>query len=784
MPKDRLHPFCILASTSISKASGSFPLGLVNTTDLKAIMCHSDQGLALVAPSTSANVPDSIVSSLGHPIASNPPGLGSMGEPLLTDADNDKDGILHIFTVLNCERHKSESDATMLDWSRPRRRHWLCRTVAGDSKSASMEETKEDRGASQFDDNEPVLSGTSSDVICELHGESLNGLAPFRISRCKGANVCAVLFQSALGEKEGIQQGLRLEAVAIALVDFSGSSPALKVVEGRDITFWSHEGTGKASGLILSSDGASLTFFSWDENPRSLKMGKACRPMLGVEANDSYIEGRRIFAFTGASKVGLVVVGTRHSDGKSCATSGDLCDITAATEESWSDLLPNIVSGRSLWFDDAEAVFSVVGLECDDSGYRNFAVATSTRVLILSSALDITAQVKATLSSPGLAPLGSFAVNFCTKGRLQYLCGLDDDLVTGSIASLPLPKSGYDANLLLGLRPDRVLIFQLHSGTRLAEPGQNPNTFLLPTAVTRPVLLLEPMVANAVCTGGKQGESTPVLRCAIEKFGRKLASITHGDDEGIGQLGAGVTPQVFAILQRYGLHQAASWLLTGTVQFDRSANSKILPHWLPVAPKANGALNSDAFLHLIASGDQYLSDYVKAPDQNMASTLPRRSDPAAYISREYAHDSLRSGKAFDALKMLDISGAESSESLILQLTLVLQKDHSKDVAPILKSLCGYDDNAFSRSTGPVKPPASLAALAVSLKLNPSAHEMNGEQVDRWMKPLAPSLQRGTRIGRMRQKILGEEDLAKAGAKRNDQNDSLWTSPCNESKHLW
>jgi hypothetical protein len=292
------------------------------------------------------------------------------------------------------------------------------------------------------------------------------------------------------------------------------------------------------------------------------------------------------------------------------------------------------------------------------------------------------------------------------------------------------------------------------------------------------------MIANAVCIGGKLSESTPVLRSVIEKFGRKVASITHGDDEGIGNLGAGVTPQVFEILRKYGLNQAASWLLTGAVQFNRSANSTILPHWLPVAPKARGALNSDGFLHLIANGDQYFSDYIKAPDQNMASTLPRRTDPAAYISQEFARDSLVSGKPFDALKMLDIAGAESTETLILQVALILQNDHSKDVTPILKSLCGYDDNAFSRSTAPVKTPAALAALAVALKLNKSSHEMSVEQVDRWMKPLAPSLQRGTRTGRMRQKILGEEDLAKAGAKQQDSADALWTTPCNESKHVW
>jgi hypothetical protein len=105
----------------------------------------------------------------------------------------------------------------------------------------------------------------------------------------------------------------------------------------------------------------------------------------------------------------------------------------------------------------------------------------------------------------------------------------------------------------------------------------------------------------------------------------------------------------------------------------------------------------------------------------------------------------------------------------------------------LKSLCGYDDGGFARSSAPVRTPASLAALAVSLKLSKSrgsSQEMKKEQVDRWMKPLAPSLQRGARTSRIRQRVLGENDLRMAGAKQDDESDPLWVSPCNESKHVW
>ena len=114
-----------------------------------------------------------------------------------------------------------------------------------------------------------------------------------------------------------------------------------------------------------------------------------------------------------------------------------------------------------------------------------------------------------------------------------------------------------------------------------------------------------------------------LLRSVIERFGRKVAPFPHGDDEGIGSLGSGLTPAVFELLSAHGLKDPASWLLTGSCCFERAANSKVQPPWIPVHSKAAAAFNRDASLHIIANGDQYFSDYVKSPDHNMASTLPR-----------------------------------------------------------------------------------------------------------------------------------------------------------------
>ena len=784
-PKERQLPFDVLAFKTLSKDAPFYPQGLLQINGMRHLVCFDYEKVIRLVP-TRSNVPNDpcFLAQLCNPISSDPPGLSSFGESFLTDSVNDKDGILHIFTVIQCERHKSDSSPNMQEWSRPRRRHWLCRTVVGDTKTTCIaEEAKDDRG---FGGDEAVKGGASSDVICELFDETLEGLAPVRIVRCKGADVCAVLFRPAVSAKTGTIQGFALDASHILFVDYSGPGSVLNVVAGRDVAFWPIESNGSPRGVLLNTDASALSSFSWERTSKACEMGSASRPIVGVDTDKNFVECRRVFTFSGASMVGLVVVGTRHRDGRWCLLSGDICTSGDVSTENWSTLLPNMISGSVLWLDEGEEVFSVVGLEHDDTGYRNFAVATSLRVVIASSGMEVVASIKSNLPPCNLAPLGSFAVAFCSDSKLRYLTCLEGSFTAGAIASLPLPPVGESHAALTAIRPDRFLVLTTHNGTRLVEYGQNPHVFLLPTAVTKPALLLEPLVANAICVGGKQNVSTPALRTVIEKFGRKLVSITHGEDEGIGNIGAGLTPKVFEMLEKYGLRQAASWLLTGSVLFDRSANTKILPPWLPLAPKAKGALNSDAFLHIVANGDPYLSEYLKSPDGQLPAALPHPSGSIAYVCSEYSSHSIREGRPFDALKTLDLVGADSSDNLILELTLALSKDHTKDATPILKALCGYDESGYSRSISNLKAPAALAALAVAMKEGSQngVYGMSKDQVDRWMKPLAPSLQRGSSIVRPRQKILGKGDLAVAGERIVDFSDPLWVSACNESKHVW
>ena len=781
-----LIPFRVIASKVISAEPAMYPASLLRGLGTSRVYASSETHVIHFSLRDN-NGSEALSWALSRPVASQPMGLNASGDPLYVDSEGDKDGVLHLFSIYQCDRKTSNEDEALLVRGTPLLRRWLVRTAPGDTKytadTSELEEKKTDRG---FGSEDQVSSGAVSQLICEIFHENLEGLAPLRIARCLSRSVCAIAFRDAVGHGGDGAFDASLDAKAIAFVDYSTgrTEPHITVIRARDVVFFPQNGSKEPCGLLLSEDGSRITHFEFNTKLKKCVLGSSFRPMIGVDVDKDFVECRRFFVFSGADKIVFAAVGTGTRANQSCFVIGNLVDIAALNSENFSLYLPNVCTDRICWFEDKEEIVSIIGLEADDSGYRNFATSTSSRVLILSSALQVSAEIRPTGPFSNLAPLGPFSLSYFSQNKFHYLCSLDGKLASGTFCTLPSRKHGFDHNQLVAVRPDRVLLLEHHVGSRQIELGQNPNVFLLPTATTLPALLLEPLVANAVCVGGKQNLSTPILRTVIEKFGR-VTSITHGEDEGIGRFGSGLTPRTFEILDRYGLKQASSWLLTGTVSFDRGANSVVLPPWLPVAPKMMAGLNFDAFFHVISTGDQYLSDYLRSPDKNMPTTLPKQSGPAAYWCREYANQNLRNGRGSDALKLLDLAGGDATETMAVQLALSLGKDKTRDPSGFLKTVSGYSAGTFSGQASKPRVPTSIAALATLLKESVERDEpMSKEQIDRWMKPLAPSLQRKCRGPRIRQRVVGEQDLVAASGEQTDTSDPIWLTPCVEAKHVW
>jgi hypothetical protein len=663
-----------------------------------------------------------------------------------------------------------------MDWSVPARRYWLCRTVGRNTISSIPEDSKEESG---FGTSEQVKGGAATDVLCEIYHEDLMGLAPVRLVRCVGSDMCAILF----GRRVDANRGPDFEdtITKIALVSFAEGRSDIHIMKGRDlILFPSSKDDSSVDGLVLNVDGSSLGFFSWNLSS-AVETGASCRPIIGFDSDsDEYLDCSRVVLFAEGRKMSLGVVGTRVRDGKPCFLVGDPCD-TEMKRDSWSKILPNIVTGRVAWLQKTERILAVLGLEGDGSGYRNFALATTSRVVILSSALTVSAEAPCLVAGSSLAPIGSFVVCFISGNAVRYLCCLDDNLVGNSFSALPKHVKRASKGSLMSICPDRILVYPNSNGVGLVEDGHNQDAFILPTAMTHPALLLEPLVASAVCVGGKRNQPSPVLRAVVEKFGRKLASITHAENEGIGQLGAGMTSRLFEILNRYKLAEVATWLLTGTVKFDRSSNTTILPPWLPVVSKVRGATSSEAILHVLSNGDSYFTEYLKAPSQNTGSNLPRESDPTSYIANEIASAAIRRGDLFEATKIFDVDGSESSDLRVLQLAVMLEKRRIRNSDGLLNAMSGSVGGGMNTSASVPQISASLAAIATSLK---TKEAIISEQVKRWIQPMAPSLQRCQTTGRLRHTLFPENEVDEHFGKPLNQTNPLWAAPCNESKHIW
>jgi hypothetical protein len=775
--KDDMPPLQVWSSLEWTKASPDLPRGLIPRSNLHGALYYSDAALQLVD-----------LRGLENPggVGSIPAGLTSSGTNY--SAQPDKTGILSVYTTFHCDRRKSAADPELLEWTPPTRRHWLVQTLIGDCKDTLGEDYKEE----VKDDEGTVVGGTQSSVLCELGGVGpLYELTPYRVSRDSSGSCTAVWFRNNLAVDDSKNEN---GEITLAMVEETDGKPGIsQSLEGRELVFLPPQAdedgsTPIAQALIVSQNGGSIQL--WQRKPNSTTktnwqqaIGMACRPILGVKETDEteYVECRRLLLQEFQDQVGLIAVASK-GNGTSCLISGGLQPSDGLV---WSSMLPNIEEDPVLWLNtqnnEQEKISMLLQLPSEQSIRGGVAVVTNERIMIVSHDMKILAQETVRSPPSSIVAIGSFTVVYCSHEdyKIRYLSGLTDSCGrSGMIAAFPLPRHSYCPHWLLAVRPDRFVYSPWHCGAQMIERGQSSNLFMFPTSITRPALLLEPMIANALATGGKDTGTMPFFRTVVEKFGRKVATMTHGEGEGIGNFGAGMTPRVFELLNHYKCLGAASWLLTGSVHFDRSANSRLTPSWMPVSAKVKAALDADTHLHALAYGDQYFTEYLKSPDHNMSSTLPRPSDPSACYAYQFAMDAIKSGNAADALKLLDIAGTESSDAMLLQMSLAMQIDPFKDASQVLESLCQQDAQVGKSSGSTIA--TSLAALSIELKKNNSP---SADFTNKWMKQLAPSYQRGKRTSRLRPRIIGESSFSKLGSAEKIK-DKLFSTETSEAKHVW
>jgi len=867
--RDRHHrPIGVICQKELNidgESHNDGTMSIVSSHSSGAITCYSSalgnlqvcQPACFTASTTSIGVAgrmdDGHFSSLSRPVASSPLGLDSNGSVYFgamkpSKANNDhQDVMLTVFSVTTCRSRKEDESNNNQNWSiMPLQRHWLLISNPGDNSTTTMDDpvAKGDH---------VVKGGATTDILFELTcGENpMSGLVPQRIAKEMGGRRVAVMFSSGFFGGNFVYDGgsnnesrvrthtrLSPDAVAYTILDINNGinnggegSASFKLRHGRDVAFLPPSQTADfycSSLVVLDHDGLALSITTAITS-HTLPQGENERVVESIQKCSLQYEGivgRRVFALLngGRGPPEILLAGYSTVVGRPCLLLSKhyLEKVDGISEQL--TLVEDVGLGHRLWLRPGEEIVSVVELPVQDdeegaavTKRSNVAVASQERVMILSmeDSLTIIAEMDVRLTCSSLSPLGSHCVTFCASScggsaRVMYLSCLEKDAVRrhGIIASIPASKHGTAHNTLLAaVRPDRCIYFGSHSGLQMGEDDEeDEHAFVTPLPCTRPLLLLEPLIANALCQDGARGKNAATnsavqlsLRTIIEKFGRKDSSFPHGDDQGIGTFGAGVTSHVYDMLARHKCNDAASILLTGNLPSDLISQPKILPPWIPLQTKLSAVTantgGAELMMQVLSCGDSELAEYLCHSDRSVvpSPTFPGQLDLSCILAEELAFDALREGSssAFDAIKLLDLAGRQSSESLLSQLALSLGTSPStnktlSDFEKLLKEV-GANVSTGNKNVDTINKYAELCSGA-SLRLMHQRKMSGGASSEKCassipVSQLAPSVQSVWESERVRNTIISN-DVIESVASSHSNNDAAWKQSINKNKHVW
>lgn len=750
---------------------------------------------------------DGFFSSLSCPVSSPSLGLDSTGAVYLGNVNtvtksNYCDTVLSVFPLLSCDGHGENSESLHI----PSQRFWMLMSNSGDSKMDILpyDQRKED---SSGGGDEVTKTGAITDIVCELTcGENpFSGLVPGRIVMEQGGRRVAVLYSTGFfggnmgfsgvgSERSRTHTRIPRSPVAFAIIDLDEAmkrrgSTSFTLRHGRDVAFLpptrTNDGFYCSSMIVLDPSGSYLSMTTaissstLPEGENEVIVESIGKCSLHYEG----VEGHQVFALYNCNRPEVLVAGYCEVVGLPCLVS---CTHSLEKDSNSNQLtlVEGTDQGHRLWLKAGEEVMALVELPRQSQSARSYvAVATQQRVMILSLAgsISIIAEVDAFLTCATLTSIGSHCVGFsastasCGGGitRIMYLSCLQNIGHHGIISTLPSVGQGKTKSLLAAIRPDRCIYSNFKGGVRQASDREDDSSFIVPLSHTRPVFLLEPLIANALCQdnwlGAKASKSSDVqtlLRTIIEKFGRKESSFPHSDNEGIGSLGAGVTTKVYDMLLHYGCKEAASLLLTGILPGDITSQPTIVSPWIPMSFNLSATKDADTALQVLSSGDNKLAEYLRHSDREPQS-LPKPNDPSSILAKDLAINAVSVDNMCDAAKLLDFAGHRSTDSVLLQLPM----SRSSSVEPILQRILAESGS----SSQTIKSYAEVLS-SIGLGVNDAA----------LLSQLAPSVQKVKKSGRSRTGVI-DASLIEASFPSNSSNENIdptWREAINESKHVW
>ncbi|KAL7430349.1 hypothetical protein ACHAXH_002811 [Discostella pseudostelligera] len=813
----RHRPIGVIAQKELNDCNGG-AVSIVSSTAMGVVMCNSGRIMEYEPILSMANtVNEDHFSSLLRPVASAALGLDSDGSVYVgcakaADTQEYSDVMLSVFSVATCGNIAPPMTAKDNSWSMPSLRHWLLISSPGDGESEGFfrEPSSHLAGGELARGNDAIKGGASTDILFELTcGENpVAGLIPTRIAKEDCGGRVAVMFSSGFfvgnafsaddnNEQKRVrpQTKISTDAVAYTILDIENGvhnqgSTSFILRHGRDVAFLqpsqTDDGFYCSSLVVLEADGSAISLVTAISS-RALRHGENERivePIEKCSLQYEGIEGHRVFTLLNGNHPEILVAGYCKAAGLQCLLLTKH-SLERSSSSNQMMLVENSGMGLRLWLRRGENIISAQELPRHGKARRaNVAVASQERVVIVSpdDSLAILAEIDVHLTCTSLSSLGSHCVAFCAasgpscRGRSQvmYLSCLEDVGSYGTIVNTPTPQHGRGPTLLSAIRPDRVVYLNSHSGLRIVDKDDDEHTFVAPLPCTRPALLLEPLIANALCQDGSRGANASVdsavqrsLRTIIEKFGRKDMSSPHGDNQGIGANGAGVTSQVYKMLARHKCIQAASILLTGGSPGESSLLSKLMPPCVPIQSKLSATFK-DIMIQALCGGDDNQDNcaYLRPPDMS------------SIMAEELAFDVLKGSSTFEASNLLDLAGRQSSESLLAQLAL------SADSMKLLKDIDDSSDNRADSINNCAKLCSSIGVQLMQRRHNGTLTGTEDSNIP--VSQLAPSVQSTSNVERIRNAIIGKDVIESVAPPMSSihSTDAAWKQTLAKGKHIW
>ena len=440
---------------------------------------------------------------MSQTISSTAIGVNSEGSPISI-----LDGVVHIQKTIEFNVDPGQAETMPL----PAYRYWLVLSSAGDSDYISVE-----------DDNgnldEFPRAGAISKTICEIRCID-DVTIPIRIQLSLDKKFCIVFFTK---NNETLASFLNV-------IDVHNGTNLISL-PGVDSLFL---GSGSNMKLVVLSEDGVLIQYPFSRVIHNLDLNESIDsvPIFRERSvNRINIQIHRIFQ---ARSGELILFGSRKFDKRQCIFVGETLDFSSNK---------TIVRGRTkkIWFDDKEDLLNLCILSQYGDPFTTASVVTSNRVAILSftGVPQIIAETRTKVLSSELVPLGSNCVAYITahnsnETRIQYLSSSDGEYKDGLLTVIPSLCS-----FMIGIRQDRFVL-----GIESIVWKAFSEKLMISRPLTKPALLLEPLLINAICSNADDN----FRKILCEKFGYKFTSSPHGDSEGIGCLGIGVSPKINRIL--------------------------------------------------------------------------------------------------------------------------------------------------------------------------------------------------------------------------------------------